>query len=259
MKSLNQNQKNKVQEFRNVTGASEQQAIELLNKTNYDVNSAVNKFYELGYTGTGQKQGTGAFDKKLETLFVQYATKDTQKIEIDGIVKFFEDLGVDIMDPVTLVISYHLNAKKSGEYAKEEFCGGLQRLNATSIADLKKKIPQLKAELSTDEGFKNVYKFAFNFSKENATQKCLEFESAKALWSLLLPYKFAHHDEWLRFLDKLPKEKQKDVNSDLWNMLLEFHLQTRGDLKKYDPYSAWPTLIDDFMQFMGYQPQEQEY
>ena len=50
-----------------------------------------------------------------------------------------------------------------------------------TVAELKKKIPQLKQELQSDEGFKNVYKFTFNFSKENADSKCLEFESAKGI------------------------------------------------------------------------------
>jgi len=55
-----------------------------------------------------------------------------------------------------------------------------------TLADLKKKIPQLKQELQSDEGFKNVYKFTFNFSKENAGSKCLEFESAKGIFAFVL-------------------------------------------------------------------------
>lgn len=34
-------------------------------------------------------------------------------MEIEGVVKFFEELGLDLMDAVTLVISYHFGAKKS--------------------------------------------------------------------------------------------------------------------------------------------------
>lgn len=49
----------------------------------------------------------------------------TQKIEIEGVVKFFEQLGLDLMDATTLIVSYYFGAKKSGEYTKEEFCNGL--------------------------------------------------------------------------------------------------------------------------------------
>lgn len=94
----------------------------------------------------------------------------------------------------------------------------MQKLGVTTGGELKKKIPQLREELRTDEGFKNVYKFTFNFSKENAESKYLEFESAKgtmnpiyllsfllsflkALWGVLLPLKFTLHKEWMKFLD----------------------------------------------------------
>ena len=57
-----------------------------------------------------------------------------------------------------------------------------------TVAELKKKIPELKQELQSDEGFKNVYKFTFNFSKENAGSKCLEFESAKGIFALFFSF-----------------------------------------------------------------------
>lgn len=65
----------------------------------------------------------------------------TQKIEIEGVSKLFEDLGLDLMDATTLIVSYYFGAKKSGEYTKEEFCTGLQKLGVNTVADLKKKIP----------------------------------------------------------------------------------------------------------------------
>lgn len=90
----------------------------------------------------------------------------TQKIEIDGIVKFFEELGLDLMDATTLIISYYFGAKKSvwketlpllkstktylnkqGEYTKEGFCNELSKLSVNTVADFKKKIPQFKQEL----------------------------------------------------------------------------------------------------------------
>ena len=45
------------------------------------------------------------------------------------------------MDAVILVISYYFGAKKSGEYTKEEFIYGLNRLNVNTINELKAKIP----------------------------------------------------------------------------------------------------------------------
>lgn len=40
----------------------------MLSKTNYDVNSAVNRFYELGLTGTSTNENSN-IDKKTEALY----------------------------------------------------------------------------------------------------------------------------------------------------------------------------------------------
>lgn len=52
-----------------------------------------------------------------------------------------QDLGVDPADPVTLVIAYHMDAKTTGEMTREEFMQGMQRMRASSLADLKASRP----------------------------------------------------------------------------------------------------------------------
>jgi DCN1-like protein 1/2 len=42
-------------------------------------------------------------------------------MEGDGIEKFFNDLGVDTMDIVTLMLSKYMEAKTMGTYTLEEF------------------------------------------------------------------------------------------------------------------------------------------
>ncbi|EGR28090.1 RP42, putative [Ichthyophthirius multifiliis] len=247
--SLNAAQTKLKKEFMNFTGVDEKTAISILKKYNFDVNQAVNKYFE-----SESKSGPNA--QKYEQIFNTYMDSQSKKIEAEGIQKFCNDLGISPMDAVILVISYYFGAKKSGEYTKEEFCQGMSVLKVTSIAELKANIPHIRNELMDEETFKKVYKFTFNFSRES---KNLEFESARALWEILLPFVFHFHKEWLQFLDQLPKEKQKDISQDLWNMLLEFHIQVRNDLSKYDPYSAWPSQIDEFMEFMGFKPQFEEY
>lgn len=45
----------------------------MLTKTAYDVNTAVNRFYELGLTGTVAKGGN--FEKQLEAIYSRYVGK----------------------------------------------------------------------------------------------------------------------------------------------------------------------------------------
>jgi len=51
-------------------------------------------------------------------------------------------------------------------------------------------------------------------------------------------------------LESKPDKQKKDITKDTWEMLLEFHYATFGDLSKYDPLGAWPVLIDEFMEEM---------
>lgn len=65
----------------------------------------------------------------------------------EGIEQFFKDLNIDPMDPVTLVISYYMEAKNMGEYTLSEFTKGFTQLQCNSIADLVYQIPNLRKQL----------------------------------------------------------------------------------------------------------------
>lgn len=49
-------------------------------------------------------------------------------MDADGINQFLEDINVDPLDPVTLVISYYMEAKNMGEYTQTEFVSGFQKM-----------------------------------------------------------------------------------------------------------------------------------
>ncbi len=66
----------------------------------------------------------------------------------------------------------------------------------------------------------------------------------------MLKGKFPFLEDWVKFLDSKPESQKKDITRDTWDMLLEFHQTTNGDLSKYDPMGAWPVLIDEFMEEM---------
>ena len=51
----------------------------------------------------------------------------------DGIIKFLKDIDVDLLDPVTLVLSYYFKAETMGQYTQSEFCNGMAELKFISI------------------------------------------------------------------------------------------------------------------------------
>eukprot|EP01016_Furgasonia_blochmanni_P008400 TRINITY_DN133_c0_g1_i1.p2 TRINITY_DN133_c0_g1~~TRINITY_DN133_c0_g1_i1.p2 ORF type:complete len:183 (-),score=49.20 TRINITY_DN133_c0_g1_i1:180-728(-) len=167
---------------------------------------------------------------------------------MDGVEKFLGDLKLDPMDPVTLVISYHMNAAVMGTFTKEEFVNGFAKMRCETMDDLRKMLPTLRKELDDWGKFKEVYQYTFAYAKEQPTAKNLEYESAKALWNVLLKGRFPWLDHLNEFLDA--REKKTAITKDQWNMLLEFHLVTKGDLSKYEDDGAWPTIIDEFVEFI---------
>jgi DCN1-like protein 1/2 len=92
---------------------------------------------------------------------------------------------VDPMDIVTLVISKHMGAETMGEYSFEEFDKGFKDLGVQSINELKGKLPSLYSELEDPSKFKEIYKFTFDFTRDQG-YKNIQVETAIALWELLL-------------------------------------------------------------------------
>lgn len=71
-----------------------------------------------------------------------------------------------------LVISYYMNAATMCEYSKEEFTAGMLKMGVDSIDKLKKKLPDLRAELKNEDKFRDVYNFAYMFSREVGQYGC---------------------------------------------------------------------------------------
>ena len=65
-------------------------------------------------------------------------------INPDGLTKFLSDLGLEPVDPLTLMISWKFGAKKSGYYTREEFLNGMEKLNCKTTKDLKNQLTKLK-------------------------------------------------------------------------------------------------------------------
>eukprot|EP00009_Paramoeba_aestuarina_P001066 CAMPEP_0201517004 /NCGR_PEP_ID=MMETSP0161_2-20130828/8225_1 /ASSEMBLY_ACC=CAM_ASM_000251 /TAXON_ID=180227 /ORGANISM="Neoparamoeba aestuarina, Strain SoJaBio B1-5/56/2" /LENGTH=156 /DNA_ID=CAMNT_0047914377 /DNA_START=163 /DNA_END=634 /DNA_ORIENTATION=+ len=58
--------------------------------------------------------------KALEGLFDSYADESKTEIGVDGIIQFCSDIGVELEDPVLLVISWILSAKEQGKFTRDD-------------------------------------------------------------------------------------------------------------------------------------------
>lgn len=49
-------------------------------------------------------------------------------MDSDGVSKFYAELGLDLEDPVVLLISFYMDAQNMGEYSQEEFEKGMKAI-----------------------------------------------------------------------------------------------------------------------------------
>ena len=264
---LTTSQKQQIGQFQGITGASKEQAAECLQSSQWNVEFAINLFFNSGLTAGAPKDNSAIIslyerykDQQQDAVLAE--GKKTLSVPLSlgnlwrqyqhaGIGRFCQDLKVDPSDIVMLVLSWHFSAATMCEFSKEEFLEGVTELNCNSIDGIRRKLPQLRSELNSEQTFQEIYNYAYGFACEKG-QKCLQLDTALAMWQLL----FAEQgwplvDSWCKYLETNHKHA---ISKDTWSQLLDFAkiVRTEGDLKEFDASSnsAWPYLIDDFVDLL---------
>jgi len=189
--------------------------------------------------------------KRAETLFNNYKEEgeengEEQFIGLDGIVKLCTDLEISPEDVTTLLLAFALNAQEMGYFTKKEWTEGLEKLQVDSIEKLKAHLPKLRDELNDQNKFKNIYRYAFNFSKERE-QKCIDLEAAAGMLALIMVERYPICKSFLAYLQV--QTAYKVLNLDQWMNLLEFCKVTGADFSNYDENGAWPCIIDEWVEW----------
>lgn len=138
--------------------------------------------------------------KKLESLYAKYKDpNEPDKITVDGIMKFLDDLCLSPESKLVLIIAWKFKAATQCEFTRDEFINGMTELGCDNIEKLKARLPMLESELRDNYKFKDFYQFTFNYAK-NPGQKSLDLDMAIAYWNIVLKGKFKFLDLWCTFL-----------------------------------------------------------
>lgn len=190
-----------------------------------------------------------ASEAKILALFEVYKDKDEDYILADGVERFCMDLEVKPEEFTVLVLAWKFGAETMCEFSRTEFVQGCKSMKVDSIKGIQSKFPDLLAEVQDKHAFKDLYRWSYKFGLDTASgQRTLPTDMAISMWKLV----FSQREppvlqRWLEFLEK--HTSIRGIPKDTWDMFLNFVEQVGDDLSSYDDTEAWPSLLDDFVEF----------
>lgn len=252
-----------LREFVRVTGASSREARRYLDK-HLRLDIALQSYMN------NRENAQTPSSTDLEKIFNKYKDRNDDDITVDGTLSLCSDLGVDPEDVVLLAVACELKSPCVGRWRKTGWIQGWRGLGVESFEGMKTSIPRLRKKLGADpDYFRRVYLYTFEFARSEG-QRSLGIELSQAFWSLLLPFGLKggalrtqdfggndlskinigwteeHTQLWYAFL----KEKNvKGISKDTWSMFLVFLRTIDVKFETYDMEAAWPSMIDDFVEW----------
>jgi len=185
---------------------------------------------------------------EVEQIFSNFCGKSELLCDDEkkGITNYLKSMDIDPEDPAPLGLAWHLKAKSFGEFTRQEFLDGWKANGVTTAAKMKTALKEVVKSMNDKSSFQPIYGWLFNYCA-GTEKKTLDLDFAMDVWAVILP---PHFPLLQQFLDFLTTQKNKHVTKDLWDQTLEFAREVRSDLSNFDDSGAWPSVIDNFVEYV---------
>ncbi|KAF6254897.1 Cullin binding-domain-containing protein [Scenedesmus sp. NREL 46B-D3] len=104
---------------------------------------------------------------------------------------------------------------------------------------------QINWQGMSQEVFSSFYRFVYFICRE-PSKRNVQVSTAVAAWQLVLCGRFRLLERWCSYVST--HHKANVVLEDTWRQVLDFSRTVHEDLSNYDAASAWPVLLDDFVE-----------
>eukprot|EP00055_Hartaetosiga_balthica_P000896 m.137728 g.137728 ORF g.137728 m.137728 type:complete len:234 (-) comp12235_c0_seq1:821-1522(-) len=190
-----------------------------------------------------------SFDEAVQFWFDSICdTKGASSFGVDGVMKFCEGINITPEDEVMLVFSFYCGCDQMGMFTREQFAKGMKSLSCRSPSEFQQRLGEIRSCMDDKKELKAIHRFAYDFAKSAmmTTQKSLDKQTAISMLTIIIKKRWSLFNDFITFYKK---HSSKIMNKDQWMSLLEFSTVVGDDFSKYDEDSAWPVLLDEFVEW----------
>ena len=194
-----------------------------------------------------------ALEAHVQVLFERYCDLTEEDcISVSGLESLCADLGLEPDDFLLLLLAWQCSAATMCRLTRTEFLNGCRLLKATTTDTILARLKDLAIDVKRDKNkFRDLYRWAYGFALDSSIiQRNLPLDIAIAIWKLVFDGADSEPkilSRWLEFLEK--RDDLHSISRDTWEMFLVFVTKIGDNLDSYDESEAWPSLLDDFVEY----------
>jgi hypothetical protein len=222
----------------------------LLNCTNLDEHGNPDLSYSPSSTRNGQEDGgRPTFDAYACELFFHELAKE-ERLEYSAL----EDLASRICPGKThksfillIILSYKMKTRSFVSWTKSEWLRGMEELRIHSMPQLIAQTDELLKLWDDETALREMWRYCYDAGKGDSKDMGTPFVKA-----LVEAFFTCRWNLWESFSSYLDDMKIRSLTKDQFYSLFDFQksVNSRGDLLDYDFEGAWPTLLDEFVEYL---------